>query len=109
MNSATLGFNRLQRRERCPLGISLWDSGYRLHRNSELERSSRSIVWAGPEPSAVILNDGAADGKTHPEPAWFCCLERFENLFHSTGLQASAGIADGYQYFRFRPDGCADY
>jgi hypothetical protein len=54
---------------------------------SKMKSGSGTVIPSGPQPPGVVLDNGAADRKTHPEAAWLGRMERDEELLHAPGIK----------------------
>jgi hypothetical protein len=61
-----------------------------------------------PKPPGVIIDNGAADRKTHPKTARFGRMKRGEDVIHGRRIKANSRVAHHHQHLPFimglRPD-----
>src|SRR5208337_1833839 len=77
-------------------------------RESEREGGSGTVVRRGPQPSAVALDDGAADREPHSHASGFGGVERVEESFCALRVEAAARVlhcdAHRIELTALRPD-----
>ena len=73
-------------------GASALDRALRRDRQADQERCSWPLVWLGPQPAAMRLNDGARDGQSHAHPVGFSGVKRLKQPLHLSRFETGARI-----------------
>src|SRR5437867_2819253 len=73
-------------------GASALDRALRRDRQADQERCSWPLVWLGPQPAAMRLNDGARDGQSHTHPVGFSGVKRLKQPLHLSRFETRARI-----------------
>src|SRR5882724_6828584 len=64
----------------------------RRGRQGERECGPWPLVWLGPQPAAMRLDDRARDGQSHAHAVGFCGVKRLEQPLHLARFETSAHI-----------------